>query len=102
MRSTHRARGWATQLARNLLADLGDRASGFRCLLCDRDTLYPYASQYRVAEQLARDSILLPTVVSVTALITVAALLELDRARTPSPGRIRQWSASSTGRSARF
>jgi predicted permease len=38
--------------------------------------LYTYASRYRVAEQLARDSILLSTVVSVPALITVAALLE--------------------------
>ncbi|MFJ8750297.1 AEC family transporter [Streptomyces sp. NPDC102441] len=37
--------------------------------------LYTYASQYRVAEQLARESILLSTVASIPALITVAALL---------------------------
>ncbi|MBD2830914.1 AEC family transporter [Streptomyces sp. NPDC053741] len=37
--------------------------------------LYTYASQYRVAEQLARESILLSTLGSVPALITVAALL---------------------------
>ncbi|MFB4426486.1 AEC family transporter [Streptomyces sp. QL37] len=37
--------------------------------------LYTYASQYRVGEQLARESILLSTVASVPVLITVAALL---------------------------
>ncbi|MFC8226050.1 AEC family transporter [Streptomyces sp. NPDC057287] len=37
--------------------------------------LYTYASQYRVAEQLARESILLSTVASVPALITIAAVL---------------------------
>lgn len=37
--------------------------------------LYTYASQYRIAEQLARESILLSTAVSVPALIAVAALL---------------------------
>ncbi|MEV0008208.1 AEC family transporter [Streptomyces sp. NPDC047973] len=37
--------------------------------------LYTYASQYRVAERLARESILLSTVVSVPVLITIAALL---------------------------
>ncbi|MEU1485050.1 AEC family transporter [Streptomyces sp. NPDC005752] len=37
--------------------------------------LYTYASQYRVAEQLARESILLSTVASVPVLITIAALL---------------------------
>ncbi|MFE9724818.1 AEC family transporter [Streptomyces sp. NPDC005794] len=37
--------------------------------------LYTYASQYRVAEQLARESILLSTLVSVPVLITIAALL---------------------------
>lgn len=37
--------------------------------------LYTYASQYRVAEQLARESILLSTLGSIPALITVAALL---------------------------
>ncbi|MGW5869112.1 AEC family transporter [Streptomyces sp. NPDC055239] len=37
--------------------------------------LYTYASQYRVAEQLARESILLSTLASVPVLITIAALL---------------------------
>lgn len=37
--------------------------------------LYTYASHYRVAEQLARDSILLSTAFSVPALIAIAALL---------------------------
>ncbi|MFE4452132.1 AEC family transporter [Streptomyces sp. NPDC056796] len=37
--------------------------------------LFTYASQYRVAEQLARESILLSTVASVPALIVIAALL---------------------------
>ncbi|MFJ8790286.1 AEC family transporter [Streptomyces sp. NPDC102462] len=37
--------------------------------------LYTYASQYRVAEQLARESILLSTLFSVPGLIAVAALL---------------------------
>ncbi|RPK37256.1 AEC family transporter [Streptomyces sp. NBC_01693] len=37
--------------------------------------LYTYASQYRVAEQMARESILLSTAVSVPVLITVAAVL---------------------------
>ncbi|KPC80916.1 MULTISPECIES: AEC family transporter [Streptomyces] len=37
--------------------------------------LFTYASQYRVAEQLARESILLSTVASVPVLIIVAALL---------------------------
>jgi hypothetical protein len=34
---------WATQLARNLMADLGERASGFRYLLRDRDSRYTQA-----------------------------------------------------------
>ncbi len=34
---------WATQLARNLLADLGERAPGFRYLLSDRDSRYTHA-----------------------------------------------------------
>ncbi|TXS53084.1 AEC family transporter [Streptomyces sp. uw30] len=37
--------------------------------------LYTYASSYRVAERLARDSILLSTVISVPVLVVVAALL---------------------------
>ncbi|MFJ9057856.1 AEC family transporter [Streptomyces sp. NPDC102409] len=37
--------------------------------------LYTYASQYRVAEQIARESILLSTVASVPVLITIAAVL---------------------------
>lgn len=37
--------------------------------------LYTYASKYRVAEQLARESILLSTILSVPVLITIAALL---------------------------
>ncbi|MEU3983452.1 AEC family transporter [Streptomyces sp. NPDC026672] len=37
--------------------------------------LYTYATQYRVGEQLARESILLSTVASVPALVTIAALL---------------------------
>ncbi|GGL76210.1 membrane protein [Streptomyces fumigatiscleroticus] len=37
--------------------------------------MYTYASQYRVAERLARDAVLLSTVVSVPVLVVVAALL---------------------------
>lgn len=37
--------------------------------------LFTYASSYRVAERLARDSILLSTVISVPVLVVVAALL---------------------------
>ncbi|WP_320778646.1 AEC family transporter [Streptomyces sp. CRN 30] len=37
--------------------------------------LFTYASQYRVAERLARDAVLLSTVVSVPVLVVVAALL---------------------------
>ncbi|GGY91761.1 AEC family transporter [Streptomyces poonensis] len=37
--------------------------------------MYTYASQYRVAERLARDAVLLSTVVSVPVLVGVAALL---------------------------
>ena len=34
---------WATQLTRNLMTDLGERASGFRNLLRDRDSRYTQA-----------------------------------------------------------
>ncbi|MFF3879198.1 integrase core domain-containing protein [Streptomyces sp. NPDC001978] len=41
--TVHPTAAWATQLARNLLADLGDRASSFRYLLRDRDSRYTHA-----------------------------------------------------------
>ncbi|MET7779840.1 integrase core domain-containing protein [Streptomyces sp. NPDC005388] len=41
--TAHPNAAWATQLARNLLADLGQRASGFRYLLRDRDSRYTHA-----------------------------------------------------------
>jgi transposase InsO family protein len=41
--TAHPTAAWATQLARNLLADLGERASGFRYVLRDRDSRYTQA-----------------------------------------------------------
>ncbi|MCX4429834.1 integrase core domain-containing protein [Streptomyces mirabilis] len=41
--TTHPTAAWATQLARNLLTDLGERTSNFRYLLRDRDSRYTQA-----------------------------------------------------------
>ncbi|MFC4036204.1 integrase core domain-containing protein [Streptomyces polygonati] len=41
--TAHPAAAWATQLARSLLTDLGQRAAGFRYLLRDRDSKYTQA-----------------------------------------------------------
>ncbi|WP_433445911.1 integrase core domain-containing protein [Streptomyces sp. CA-142005] len=41
--TAHPTAAWATQLARNLLADLGERAAGFRYFLRDRDSRYTQA-----------------------------------------------------------
>ncbi|MCQ4084821.1 integrase core domain-containing protein [Streptomyces sp. RB6PN25] len=41
--TAHPTAAWGTQLARYLLADLGDRASGFRYLLRDRGSRYTQA-----------------------------------------------------------
>jgi putative transposase len=41
--TAHPTAVWATQLARNLIAELGQRAAGFRHLLRDRDSKYTHA-----------------------------------------------------------
>ncbi|MGW0828662.1 integrase core domain-containing protein [Streptomyces sp. NPDC002845] len=41
--TAHPTAAWATQLSRNLLANLADRAAGFRYLLRDRDSRYTQA-----------------------------------------------------------
>jgi transposase InsO family protein len=41
--TAHPTAAWATQLARNLLTDLGQRSQGFRYLLRDRDSRYTKA-----------------------------------------------------------
>ncbi|MDX3260174.1 integrase core domain-containing protein [Streptomyces sp. MI02-2A] len=41
--TAHPTAAWATQLSRNLLANLADRAAGFRYLLRDRDSRFTQA-----------------------------------------------------------
>ncbi|WP_240497272.1 helix-turn-helix domain-containing protein, partial [Streptomyces hirsutus] len=53
--AAHPTAAWATQLARNLMADLGGRAAGFRYLLGDRDSRYPPGVRCRLHRRRHRD-----------------------------------------------